>query len=146
MADAATGLDHAGLLRPFLASHFRSRYEAVPPGSPRRAELLNKLGHRYDEVLDWRRAQPVAGTERELRGLGAAARCYCLCGADEFDGREVPLGEALAALSGHGLPVLLVCRPGMLAYFEPEYEGGAGQRYTLQRPSAEPRRCTPDRQ
>ena len=131
MAEPTTGLDHTGLLRPFLAGRFRSRYDAVPPGSPRRTELFNKLCHRYDEVLDWRYARPAVGTERELRELGAAARCYCLCGPDEFDGRELPLAEALAALSGRGLPVLLVCRPGVLAYFEPEYEGGAGQRYTL---------------
>jgi hypothetical protein len=48
----------------------------------------------------------------------------------------VPLAEALAGLAGRGLPVLLVCRPGALAYFEPEYEGGAGQRYVLRRPAA----------
>jgi hypothetical protein len=136
---AETGvLNHAGLLRPFLASRFRSRYDAVPPGSSRRAELLNKLCHRYDEVLDWRYARSAVGSERALLTLGAAARCYCLCGPDEFDGREVPLGEALAALSGRGLPVLLVCRPGVLAYFEPEHESGASQQYILQRPDTEP--------
>jgi len=48
------------------------------------------------------------------------------------------LAEALAALAGRGWPVLLVCRPGVLTYFEPEYESGAGQRYILQRPDAEP--------
>jgi hypothetical protein len=138
MSEAAAELDHAGLLRPFLASRFRSRYDAVRPGSPRRAELLSKLCHRHAELLDWRYARPAVGSEHELRGLGAAVRCYCLCGPDEFDGREVPLGEALAALSGRGPPVLLVCRPGVLAYFEPEYESGAGQRFTIQRPEAEP--------
>ena len=91
--------DHAGLLRPFLAGRFRSRYATVRPGSRRRAELYNKLCHRYDEVLDWRHAGPVAdvGPERVLRGLGAAW-CYCFCAPAEWDGREVPLGEALAAL------------------------------------------------
>lgn len=138
MPEVAAELDHAGLLRPFLAGRFRSRYDTVPPGSSRRGELLNKLGHRYEVLLDWRYARSAVGSEEELRGLGAAARCNCLCGPEEFDGREAPLGEALAALSGRGLPVLLVCRPGVLAYFEPEHESGAGQRYTLQRPSAVP--------
>lgn len=132
-------LDHAGLIRPFLAGRWRSRYDSLRPGSARRSELLNKLGHRFDEVLDWRYARPSAGSalEKELRRLGAEARCYCLCAtAAGLDGREVPLAEALAALSGRGLPVLLVCRPGTLAYFEPEYESGAGQRYILQRPES----------
>jgi hypothetical protein len=131
--------DHAGLLRPFLARRFRARYDAVPPGSARRAELSNKLCHRYAEVLDWRYAQAAQGValEKELRGLGAAARCYCLCSAKDLDGREVPLADALAALSGRGLPVLLVCQPGVLAYFEPEYERGPGQRFILRRPDGE---------
>ena len=139
----AEGLDHAGLLRPFLASRWRSRYDGVRPGSRRRAELFNKLCHSYAEVLDWRYARPAAGADlvKELRGLGAAAGCYCLCGPSELDGREVPLAEAVAALAGRGLPLLLVCRPDALAYFEPEYESGAGQRYILRRPAAEPGRA-----
>ena|SRR5947209_2276194 len=141
---AAEELDHATLLRPFLAGWWRSRYDTVRPGSRRRAELLNKLCHLYAEVLDWRYARPAAGatTAKELRRLGAAATCYCLCGPDELDGQEVPLGEALAALSGRGLPVLLVCRPGVLAYFEPEHVAGAGQRFILQRPEVEPQRAS----
>jgi hypothetical protein len=136
---AGKELDHASLIRPFLASRWRSRYDSVRPGSRRRAELFDKLCHRYAVVLDWRYARPAGGApEKELRRLGAAATCYCLCGPDELDGREAPLAEALAALSGRGLPVLLVCRPGVLAYFEPEHESGAGQRFILQRPDAEP--------
>ena len=135
----AEELDHAALLRPFLAGRWRSRYDAVRPGSARRAELFNKLCHSYAEVLDWRYARPAgADLVKELRELGAGARCYCLCGPAGLDGREVPLAEAVAALAGRGLPVLLVCRPGALAYFEPEYESGAGRRYILQRPGAEP--------
>lgn len=140
MAEEVAKLDHAGLLRPFLASRLRSRFDAIPPGTARRVELFNKLCHRYEEVLDWRHARPATGTglERELRRLGAADRCYCLCGIDEFDGRHVPLSEALKALCGHGMPMLLVCRPGALAYFEPEYESGPSQRFILHRPPAEP--------
>jgi len=134
----AEELDHAGLLRPFLASRFRSRYDDLRPGSARRAELFNKLCHRYAELLDWQHARPTTAflLEKELRGLGAAARCYCFCASKDLDGREVPLAEALAVLVGQGRPVLLVCRPGALAYFEPEYESGAGKRYILQRPGA----------
>lgn len=38
----AEELNHAGLLRPFLAARFRSRYGNIRPGSARRDELLNK--------------------------------------------------------------------------------------------------------
>jgi hypothetical protein len=133
--EMTTEIDHARLLRPFLARRYRSRYESVDPGSARRIELYNKLCHRYEEVLDWRYARmaPATGLNEELRRLGVI-RCYCLCASDEFDGREVLLDEAMEALSGRGLPVLLVCRPGALGYFEPEYEGGQGLRYTIHLP------------
>lgn len=135
MNENAEEPDHAGLLRPFLASRFRGRYDNVRPESDRRTELFNKLCHRFTEVLDWRYARQVASPEEELRSLGAPSRCYCLCAPKEMDGRMVPLTEALT-LVGSGLPLLLVCRPGSLAYFEPEYERGPGQRYILQLPGA----------
>ena len=46
-------------------------------------------------------------------------------------GQSYRFADALAALCGHGLPVLPVCRPGSLAYFEPEYEFGAGKRFGI---------------
>jgi hypothetical protein len=137
---AAGEQDHASLLRPFLAPRWRPRYDSIRPGSARRSEVYNKLCHYYADVLDWRYARPTPGgdLEKELRRFGPAAFCYCLCGPEEFDGREVPLAEALAALVGRGLPVLLVCRPGALAYFEPEYVSGAGQRFIHQPPVVKP--------
>jgi hypothetical protein len=131
----AVGSDHAGLLRPFLTSRFRSRYSNIEPGSKRRSELYNKLCHRYHLVLDWRYAEPIpeSNLERELRKLGAALNCYCFCASEELDGHGIPLGVALSELIGHGLPVLLVCSPGRLAYFQPEYVEGASQRYILMR-------------
>ena len=75
----AQELDHAGLLRPFLARRFRTRYDAVRPGSARRAELLGKLCHLYAEVLDWRYAREAVGADvtvkaRRPEGLGALGR------------------------------------------------------------------------
>ncbi|MGH7169619.1 MAG: hypothetical protein ACRELF_09725 [Gemmataceae bacterium] len=138
-ATPSVEVDHAALIRPFLINRWRSRYDSIAPRSRRRAELYGKLCHGYEQVLDWRNARPTAAISlvSELRQSGATDTCYCFCAPPELDGRVLPLIEAIAVLYGHGLPVLLVCKPGSLGYFEPEYVSGAGLRFVLQR-SAEP--------
>ncbi len=125
---------HAGLIAPFLTARFRARYTSLEPGSRFRDELLNKLCHRYAEVLDWRFAEGAGGTVADLRHHGAPRNCYCLCWNTDWDGRIVPLADALPPLTGGG-PLLLVCQPVALAYFEPEHEGGRGRRYLLKLPA-----------
>ena len=126
-----TGDEHAARVRPFLSKYERARLDDLAPGSKKRAKLLQRLCHGYEEALDWRLASGAAGgpaeIARRMKALGAGATCYALCLADEWDGKEVPLTDALAALVGSGLPVLLVS--GSVAYFEPEYEAGAGKRF-----------------
>ena len=125
---------HAEFIAPFLTARFRARYTALEPGSRFRDELLNKLCHRFAEVLDWRFAEGTGDTVADLRRHGAPRNCYCLCFPPELDGRIVPLADALPALTGGGA-FLLVCQPAALAYFEPEYERGRGQRYMLRLPA-----------
>jgi hypothetical protein len=132
-------VDHAAIVRPFLSTHARATFANIEPDSKKRAKLLHRLCHRYQSVLDWRLAHPIPPAEQtvdaitaQLRRLGAGETCYALSNSDEWDGRHVNLRAALDALVGTGLPVLLVISE-YLAYFEPEYEQGAGQRFVLQR-------------
>ena len=136
--DPAVG--HSGLIRPFLSRQARARFDEIEPGTSRRTRLLNRLCHDFESTLDWRTAKPIATTDQTpeliaplLRKLGAGNACYVLCCSEEWDGKHLPLLDALRALVGNGLPVLLVCIPSSLAYFEPEYVAGAGQRFVLQR-------------
>ena len=134
-------MDHAALIRPFLSRGARARFTDIDPGTSKRARLLNRLCHDYESTLEWRIAQPIPAAEQtaesiasRLRKLGAERTCYVLCASEQRDGAQAPLVEVLRELVGNGLPVLLVCVPDALAYFEPEYERGAGQRFLLQRP------------
>src|SRR5688500_5336819 len=95
-------LDHAALIRPFLSRDSRPRYTDVAPGTKKRVKLINRLCHDYESTLDWRLAQPIPTAEQTaesivplLRKLGAGEMCYVLCSADEWDGRQMPLAEAL---------------------------------------------------
>ena len=138
-------VDHAALIRPFLSREARARFTDVDPGTKKRARLLNRLCHDYESTLDWRMAQLIAPAEQTheliaplLKTRGASRVCHVLCCSKEWDGLQVSLADALCALVGNGLPVLLICVPGALAYFEPEYAGGAGRRFILQRPARSP--------
>ena len=131
-----TGDEHATRVRPFLSNYERARLDGLSPGSKKRVKLLHRLCHGYEEALDWRLASGVvpgtpAEVARRMEARGAGSTCYVLCNVDEWDGREVPLIDALAALAGGGLPVLLVSGP--VAYFEPEYVAGPAKRFILQR-------------
>jgi hypothetical protein len=135
-------VDHAGLIRPFLSRGARARFTDIDPGSKKRTRLLSRLCHDYESTLDWRTAQLIAPAEQTaeliaplLKKRGAGKTCYVLCCSKEWDGLQASLADALGALVGNGLPVLLICVPGALAYFEPEYAGGAGQRFILQQPA-----------
>jgi hypothetical protein len=132
--------EHAALIRPFLSRGARARFTEIDPGAKKRARLLHRLCHDYESTLDWRIAHPIPTAEQTveligplLRNLGAGRTCYVFCFSKEWDGLQAPLAEALRELVGKGLPVLLICVPDSLAYFEPEYSFGAGQRFILQR-------------
>jgi hypothetical protein len=136
----SAGVEHTALIRPFLSRDARTRFTDIDPGTKKRTKLLNRLCHDYESTLDWRIAQPVPAAEQTaeliaplLRKLGAGKTCYVLCSISEWDGLQAPLAEALGELVGNGLPVLLICAADTLAHFEPEYDGGAGQRFFLQR-------------
>ncbi len=135
-------MDHDAWILPFLSKAARARFSNLHPGSKPRTKLLNRLCHDYETILDWRIAAPLPAVEQStelvlarLRKLGAGPTCYVLCTTEAWDGRLMPLSEALDALWGRGLPVLLICVPGQLACFEPEYTTGAAQRFLLQRGS-----------
>jgi hypothetical protein len=135
-----TKLDHAALIRPFLSRDARARYTELASGAKKRARLIDRLCHGYESTLDWRLAQAIPTSEQTaeaiahlLKRLGAGETCYVLCASYKWDDRQLSLSEALGELVGNGRPVLLVCVPDALAYFEPEYGGGAGRRFVLQK-------------
>ena len=132
-------VDHAGWIRPFLSRGARARFTDLDPGTKRRTRLFSRLCHDYESTLDWRGAHPIPPAEQTveqiaplLSKLGAGKTCYVLCFSKEWDGLHVPLEEALGELVGNG-PVLLICVSVALAYFEPEYNFGAGRRFILRR-------------
>jgi hypothetical protein len=52
---------------------------------------------------------------------------------EEIDGSKIPLSEALKKVVGYGMPSIVACTEGALAYFEAEQVIGPPPRFLLKR-------------
>jgi len=123
------------LIRAFVRRERRPRLLELLGSSKGRAKLRASLAHFRD--LDMRFAHLVPPSnhhareiEATLRAKGAPDTCHVLSESAALDGREMPLGSALADIVGGGMGSFVSCIPGKLGYFESEE---AGERYILER-------------
>src|SRR2546426_1322176 len=123
------------LIRAFVRPERRPRLLELLGSSKGRAKLRASLAHFRD--LDLRFAQLVPPSnhhaleiEATLRAKGAPDTCHVLSESAALDGRDMPLGSALAEIVGGGMGSFVSCIPGKLGYFESE---AAGERYVLER-------------
>ena len=119
----------------FLAMPSRRRAETLLElGAKRRRDLVSllhnavRLDPEFSLPLTGISASPDA-VETALRARGAPGTCYVLSAGD-LDGREVPLREALRAISGMGNGAFISSVPGRLGYFQ---YSGLNSAYLLSR-------------
>jgi len=118
--------DHELGFLQFLAEPGRRRMQTLLELGPRRRrDVRALLDHAI--VLDDRHATHLAGedasmakVEALLRRHGAPETCFVISSDKRMGGREMPLGEALAALAGSDSGTYLSCVPGRLGYFQYE--------------------------
>ena len=75
--------------------------------------------------------------EKELVSRGAPADCYVISGDPDYDGRIMPLGDAVFEVTG-GWGVddtILLCIPGRLAFYRGESVNGGGYEWIIERPT-----------
>jgi hypothetical protein len=104
----------------------------------RRGHFLGRFCHGALTYLDSRfvfaMSRPNSDPTEILRLLnsrGAERNCYAMSMSDDIDGRILPLAEALSVAVGLGLPTILSCVPGRLAYLETEQVAGPPDRFIL---------------
>ncbi|MFJ7755918.1 hypothetical protein ACQKGI_22015 [Peribacillus muralis] len=68
-----------------------------------------------------------------LKKHGAPNHCYVISWNEEIDGKTLYLNEALKEVVGFGMPSIVSCIEGSLAYFEAEQEVGSPSRFLLKR-------------
>ncbi len=106
--------------------------------SEKRNRAIWRLSHNYLDYLKQnclieisRPNSDYLEIARILKNHGAGDLCYVLSINTEIDGKHLNLLEALEKAVGFGLPSIVSCIPGKLAYFEAEQEYGAPPRYLL---------------
>ena len=127
-------------IQSFVRREARDRTQFELLSKKKRGRFLSKLCHDYDSVLDTRYlkqiTQPNSDFETILELLeqeGASDTCYAISANDEIDGETLQLSDALEKAVGFGLPTILICIPGKLAYFEAEQMAGPPPRYLLKK-------------
>jgi hypothetical protein len=95
-------------------------------------DALKYLDPRFVTALTLPNSDPSA-ILRVLQASGAVESCYAISSNNHIDGRILPLADALAAAVGLGMPSILSCRAGMLAYIETEQVAGPPDRYIVGR-------------
>jgi hypothetical protein len=94
-----------------------------------------ELPHTRSLDQRWRRDIPpknqtAVAIERLLRDEGASGQCWVISEDDQIDEQTLPLAAALERVVGSGRAALLICKRGILAYYEGEEPG---DRYLLKR-------------
>jgi hypothetical protein len=128
------------IVKSFFNKRLQMRIMFELSSSKRRKDALSRLCHRYDVTLlkQYRIEIPKPNSdpseiEALLKSYGAGKTCYLISWYEELDGKHLPLRTALEHAVGRGLPSLMSCTRGKLAYFEAEQEYGAPPRFILKR-------------
>ena len=142
MSNTSDAIDHgAAFVRSFVVRDRRDRllFEHSKGG------LLDRFCHDAEALLDLRYArkltQPVSSYRQIidlLRAAGAGRQCFVFSHCADIDDKTLDLTEALSRAVGYGLPSIISCLPGELAYLETEQELGPPDRYILHRPGGLP--------
>ncbi|OCA92581.1 hypothetical protein [Pseudobacillus wudalianchiensis] len=128
------------IIKAFFVKRVQERvlFELASP--KRRLDALSRLCHNYNTTLReqymFKIPKPNSDkTEIEalLKKHGAEKLCYIISWNEEIDGQQMPLLSALENVVGFGMPSIISCIPGKLAYFESEQGYGPPPRYFLKK-------------
>lgn len=121
MERGAHAAHEEAVVRAFVAPARRGRWLEALADPARRSRFLDRLNHCPD--FDPRFVTPVPGgvdVAALLRSRGAPPTCHALSAADDLDGRELPLEQAVAEVEKAGWGTVISCIPGRLAYYHDE--------------------------
>ncbi len=128
------------LIKSFITKRIQDRVLFELFSKKKRLDALQRLNHNYLETLrnEFLIDIPKPNSNpdeiaRILKKHGAGEFCYSISWSETIDGKELPLVTALEKAVGLGMPSIISCIPGKLAYFEAEQEVGSPPRFILKR-------------
>ncbi|WP_409291325.1 hypothetical protein [Peribacillus sp. SCS-37] len=129
------------IVKAFFTKRLQDRVIFELSSAKKRKDALSRLCHSYRETLreEYLFSIPKPNSdpqviEKLLKQNGAGDTCYVISWDEEIDGRELNLAPALERAVGMGMPSLISCIPGQLAFFEAEQEVLPSPRFLLKRP------------
>ncbi|WP_285767458.1 hypothetical protein [Peribacillus sp. SI8-4] len=128
------------IVKKFFAKRIQDRVLFELSSEKKRVEALNRLCHDYGKTLlpEYMIEIPTPNSDYQeistlLKKQGAPNECYVISWNKEVDGKKLSLNEALKKVVGYGMPSIVSCIEGSLAYFEAEQEAGSPPRFLLKR-------------
>ncbi|SMQ77914.1 hypothetical protein SAMN05444673_3139 [Bacillus sp. OV166] len=128
------------IVKMFFSKRIQDRVIFELSSKKKRIEALSRLCHNYENTLvpDYMVEIPSPNSDYQeiaslLKKQGARNECYVISWDQETDGRHLPLNEALKKVVGYGMPSIVSCVEGKIAYFEAEQEVGSPPRFILKR-------------
>jgi hypothetical protein len=119
--------DERRTIEAFVIPNRRDRWTASLGNTKHRQKITSRLCHE-DDWLDkyattttptGKRREQLSALLNELHRLGAPADCHVMSESSAYDGRSMPLADALEELIDDGC-ALIICVPGTLAVHLPE--------------------------
>jgi len=128
------------LVRSFFIKSIQERFLFELSSPKKRKAAIGRLSHRYRDTMNEKYMIEIPKPnndykeiEKILKKYGAEDFCYSISLNTEIDEKRLLLINALEKAVGFGLPSIISCIPGKLAYFESEQEYGAPPRFILKK-------------
>ena len=128
------------IVKAFVNKNMQERFLFELFSSKKRKEGIGRLCHQYDKIFNRNYMIEISKDNFNFTIIGNMLKsyetndnCYLISYDEEIDGMYLPFMEALERVVGLGMPSIISCITGKLAYFEGEQEIGAPPRFILKR-------------
>ena len=128
------------IIKAFVNKNMQERFLFELCSPKKRKNGIGRLCHQYDKIFNRDYMIEIPKDDLNLTGIGSMLKnheinsnCYLISYDEEIDGMYLPLMQALERVVGLGMPSIISCITGKLAYFEGEQEIGMPPRFILKR-------------
>lgn len=128
------------VVKSFFNKRIQQRVLFELSSSKKRGDAIGRLNHKYLDTLrnEFMIEIPKPNSdpdeiEKLMKEQGAGKKCYVMSSDSEMDGKEFSLTTAIEELIWYGMPSIISCIHGKLAYFQAEQSFGPPPRFILKR-------------
>jgi len=113
------------IVKAFFGGKIQERVLFELSSPKKRLGALSRLCHNHTTTLREKYLIEISKPNSDIEGIsiplrkkGARKYCYIISWNEDIDGQEMPLETALEHVVSLGMPSIVLCIPGKLAYFK----------------------------